>query len=147
MSRNVFSDPSGDLDSYSWAINHSEEAGPELTIPLDHTANTAGTGLVRQQGDPQPLALTLRGTILTQAQYVEFLRWFEASTRHTIYFEDCAENEYEVIMRRFTAPRTRVASNPRGTGADRLHIWRYEMELEIVTVRDGDLADVGITVP
>lgn len=146
MSRvaNLFIDPAGVRATYAWAINHDEEQDTGLSRTIDHTANTAGTGLVRQQGADDPITLTYAGTILDVAQHREFLAWVELSKHRTIFFRDFAGDEYEVLITAYKAPRTRVARNPR----DPAHpwIWHYTLTMEVVTIRAGVYAQAGVTV-
>lgn len=146
MSRaaNTFLDPSGVLADYAWQINHDQETSTEVTIPVQHTASTNGLGLVRQQGDPAPMVLQYSGTILQESQHIAFLTWVEACRTRTIYFRDFTGDEAEVIIRRYNAPRTRVALNPRGGARARTHIWHYEIELEVVQWRSGIYKNAGV---
>lgn len=143
MARNIFTDPSGDRPAYSWAINHSDEAefGKERTI--EHSANTGNTGLIKQQNDDSPLVMQLNGTILSQAQHVEFIEWWKICKNHTIFFEDFAGDEYEVVITAYKPTRQRTIRNPRDYANAPLWYWKYELKLEVIRVISGTWAGVA----
>lgn len=136
MSRNVFTDPAT-ARSYEWKINHSEEEEFGKRRSIEHGALTNGTGLVRQQSDDSPLILRLRGVIFHKAQLEEMISWWKLTETQTIYFRDFMGDEYEVIITEFIPNRERTIKNPRDFANAPYWFWRYEMAMEVVTIRDG----------
>lgn len=134
MARNIFIDPAGDRDDYSWAINHSEEQEFGQARNIEHGANTADTGYVRQQSDNGPMILRFSGTILTRAQIVEMIAWYRLCEEQTIHFEDFTGDRYEVIITAFRPTRHRTIRNPRDLANAPYWFWRYEIEMDVVRV-------------
>lgn len=153
---NIFSDPGGPLGTWAWPINHNEEEESTRSLAIEHTANTAqgvgqpnaaGTGLVRQQGDPQPLTLRYSGSIMRREHFVEMLKWTEACRTRTIHFTDFAGEKYEVLITSFQPRRVRVMKNRGGQAGtpESLYYWNYSIEMEVVTFIDGVYSEAGVT--
>lgn len=142
MARNQFIDPAGNRTTYNWPINHREESEFGKTRNVEHGGNTGDVGFVRQQSDDSPLILRFSGTILVKAQLTEMLAWFEMCKTQTIYFKDFAADEYEVIITKFMPKREYTVRNPRDAANAPNWYWRYEIEMDVVTVRDGTWEDV-----
>ena len=136
MARNVFIDPAGVRADYPWTINHSTENEVGKTRTVEHGAKT-GTGLVRQQSDSTPLVLRFSGTILHKAQVIEMKEWWQLCEEQTIYFRDFAGDEYEVLITSFRPTRHRTIRNPRDPANALYWFWRYELEMEVITIREG----------
>lgn len=135
---NKFEDPKGGKTTYEWLINHNEEEASGKRRNITRSANTDGTGLVRQQGDDSPLVFKWSGTMLHNSQVKEMAEWMELSRTQTIYLEDFANDKYEVIITAFEPKRIRTMRNPRASGdPERLYYWTYTIELEVIRVRDG----------
>jgi hypothetical protein len=143
MARNIFIDPAGNRDDYSWPINHSEEQEVGKSRNVEHGANTANTGFVRQQSDESPLTLRFSGIILEKAQIQEMIAWWQLCETQTIYLTDFAGDEYEVIVTRFVPTRHKTVRNPRDYANAPNWYWRYEIDLDVVRVIDGIWADVA----
>jgi hypothetical protein len=126
-------------ESYEWDISHSDEEPMGKTRQITESANTANTGLVKQQGDVQPLVMKYNGTILKRSQFKEFWRWFELCETQTIYFTDFDGQEYEVIITDFAPKRQRTVRNPRDAANTPLHYWNYSITMEVIRVIKGDL--------
>jgi hypothetical protein len=139
--RNRFTNPANGA-FYDWQVNHSEEASVGKTRQISESANTANTGLVKQQGDVQPLRLKFTGTIFHKAQHEQFIGWFQLCESQTILFRDFAGDEYEVIVTQYDAVRKRTVRNPRDFANAPLWYWTYELELEVVRVVSGSWAGV-----
>lgn len=137
MARNVFHDPAGDLDDYSWQINHSEEEEQGKSRSIEKTANTANTGFIRQQSDSDGLVLRYTGTILHRAQLREMVAWYNLCDEHSIHFTDFAGDQYEVIITDFKATRHRTIRNPRDFANAPYWFWRYEIGLEVLRIIDS----------
>ena len=142
MARNRFTNPSNG-DYYDWQINHTEEEEVNKARSIEHGANSANTGLVKQQSDDQPLVLSYRGTILHKAQLEEFWGWFQLTKTQTIYFTDFAGDEYEVIITDFKPQRQRTIKNPRDFANAPLWYWTYAISMEVVRVIAGTMAGVS----
>jgi hypothetical protein len=122
---------------YDWPINHDEEAEFGVSRNIEHGANTANTGFVRQQSEDSPLIIKISGAILTVAQHEQFRDWYMLSKDQTIYFRDFHGDEYEVIFTSYKPTRKRTIRNPRGGSVNPYHWYRYDMEMEVIRVISG----------
>ena len=143
MARNVFKDPAGVKANYSWPINHSEEQELGKARNIEHGANTANTGFVRQQSDEGPLTLRFSGIILEKAQVQEFIAWWQLCETQTIHFDDYAGDSYEVIITSFKPIRHKTVRNPRDFANAPNWYWRYEIEMDVVRIIDGIWEEVA----
>lgn len=142
---NVFTDPAGLLATYVWAVNHDEESEQGKTRAVEHTGNTGTTGLVRQQGDDEPLVLRFSGTMLQETQVIATLRYFQACRTRSVRFTDFNGDGYEVLITSFKPLRQRVLRNDRDLSRAPLHIWKYQIEMEVLTILSGPYATAGVT--
>jgi hypothetical protein len=128
-------------ETYDWPVNHSEEErmGKERTVA--HGAPTGNLGLIRQQGESQPMVLQLTGTIFHASQHAAMWNWFERCQSRTIDFIDTAGDHYEVLITSFMPQRRRTLSNPRDPSI-RLHYWSYTIAMEVLDFKSGALQDV-----
>jgi len=140
MSRvaNTFSDPSTG-ESYPWPINHETEEsfGQERSISTE--ANTANTGLVRLQGDRQPMQLRLSGKMLTRAQRDAFWHWFNLCETRTIYYSDVEGNTFEVQITAYNPVRVRAERNMRDLANAPTWIYTYTLAMDVLRVISGPL--------
>lgn len=141
--RNRFTNPANG-DFYDWVLNHSDEEESGHTTTVNRTANTGGTGLVRQQGDDGPWLLRYTGTILDRSQHQAMMRWKQISRGQTIYFKDYDGQEYEVVINQYTARRVRVLRNRRDPSMP-FHRFEYTIEMEVVRFIAGDAVVAGVT--
>lgn len=141
---NVFTDPAGDRATYSWVVNHSDEEDFGKERSIETGANTANTGLVRQQSDDKPMVIRVQGTILHAAQHQEFIAWWKLCGSQTIYFTDFAGDEYEVLLTSYRPLRKRTIRNPRDYANAPLWYWTYEMEMQVIRFRNGPWADEDV---
>lgn len=139
MARNKFINPK-DLGEYPWPVNHDTEEQFGKNRSITHSANTANVGLVRQQGETEPLTLRYTGTILTLAQVQAFWVWFNLCDSQTIFFEDCDGNRYEVIIASFLPIKKRVARNMSDPTNAPTNVWTYSIEMDVIRVVSGSLA-------
>lgn len=126
--------------SFAFAINHSEEEPLVLRRQYEPGA-PATVGLSRQQA-ADTLRLTLRGTILDPAQKTALDTLYDFCEQDTLAYEDYARELYEVVIVSWDARPERVARNPLTSG---LFVWRFSLELEVVTVLAGSLFNSGVT--
>lgn len=140
--RDTFIDPKTG-DEYEWQIGHETEAPTGKKRGITHSANSANTGLVRQQGDVQPLILKYEGKILHLNQYEKFWQFYELCETQTVYFRDYMGEEYEVMITEFDPQRQATVKNPKDFANAPRHYWKYTIEMEIVAVRAGAL--VGLS--
>lgn len=136
--RNKFVDPRTAFE-YPWPINHDAEEQFGKTRNINHSANTENVGLVRQQGDMDPLTIRLTGTILERAQLLQFWAWFNLCETQTIRFQDFEDNIFEVIVSAFQPLRKRVSKNPRDPANAPTHVWTYSIEMDVISVVSGSL--------
>lgn len=132
MPREQLRDPLGILDTYQFAINHTDESSNEQTRTVTRTANTAGTGFVRQQSASSPPVRKWTGTILEQAQYDAMQNYYRACSTRTVFFTDFTGVEEEVVITSFNPTRKRTQRNFRDPSIP-LHYWTYEIVMEVVT--------------
>lgn len=141
MSRNRFTNPA-DGTFYDWQINHTDEGAFGKARAITESANTANTGLIKQQGDASPMQMKVTGTILHKHQIEEFIKFWKLCETQTILFKDFAGEEYEVIITDFQPVRKRTVRNPRDFAHAPLWFWSYELELEVITIVSGVWAGV-----
>jgi hypothetical protein len=139
--RNRFTNPA-DGSFYDWQVNHSTEGSFGKSRQITESANTANTGLVKQQGDAQPLKMKLQGTIFHKKQVEEFVRFWQLCESQTIIFKDFTGDEYEVLILNFDPVRKRTVRNPRDAKNAPLWYWTYELEMEVIRVISGVWAGV-----
>lgn len=128
--RERFRDGAGVLPTYEFEVNHYEEEQAQRTHGMRRTANTSGTGYVRQQGGKSPDILSFSGAILTQSQYDAMVDYFEACSTRTVFFREYTGEEREVIITSFAPRRIATAKNLREPSL--MHYWRYSIEMEVV---------------
>lgn len=133
---NYFLDPLTS-ETYAWPINHDEEDEGGKTRNIEHTGNTAQTGLVRQQSDPDPIVLKLRGAMNTHAQVRKTIQFFNKCEDRTIFFTDFAGDVYEVIILAFRPKRQRTVRNSHDLANAPDHFWKYDLEMEVVRSIDS----------
>lgn len=139
--RNEFIDPATG-QKYPWQVNHSTESAFGKSRQITESANTANTGLIKQQGDSQPLKMKLQGTIFHKKQHEEFAKYWQLCESQTIIFKDFTGDEYEVLIVSYEPVRKRTVRNPRDFANAPLWYWSYEMEMEVIRVISGTWAGV-----
>lgn len=127
--------------TYDWPVNHSEEERMGKERAVSHGAPTGNLGLVRQQGESQPMVLQLSGVIFHQAQHDAMWAWFEKCESRTVDFTDFAGDTYEVLITGFMPQRKRTLGNPRDKTIP-LHYWTYSLTMEVLDFKTGPLAGV-----
>lgn len=137
INRNIFKDPAGVQPDFAWPFNHSEESEGGKTRNIAYGANTANTGFVRQQSDDRPIGFGFSGAILERSHLEQMIAWYALCDSQTIYFEDFAGDEYEVIISSFKPTRLRTIRNPRDLANAPYWYWRYEITLDVVRVISG----------
>lgn len=122
---------------YVWPVNHSDEAEAGVQRTVTRGANTAGTGLVRQQADDQPLVFQLSGTIFSQAQMEAMIDWYVLCKTQSIYFKKYSGDEYEVLITEFKPTEKKTLHNPKDFANAPMWYWTYTITMEVVSVRSG----------
>lgn len=140
--RDTFIDPKTG-GKYEWQVGHDTEGATGKKRNITHSANTHGTGLVRQQGDVQPLVLKYEGKILHLKQYEEFWRFFELCETQTIIYHDYMGEEFEVLITEFDPTRLPTVKNPKDFAHAPFHYWKYTIEMEVVRVIKGALTGLS----
>lgn len=128
--REQLRDPLGLLATYVFEINHSTEDANDRRREVQRSANTAGTGFVRQQGATSPDVKKWSGTILTQAQLDAMNAYFAACSTRTVFFRDYTGVEWEIVITGFSTTRVPTLRNPRDPTL--LHYWHYTIEFEVI---------------
>lgn len=141
---NTFYDPATGA-SYPWPINHETEEGFGQERAITTEANTANTGLVRVQGDRQPMQLRLSGKMLTRAQRDAFWDWFNRCETRTIHYSDVEGNTFEVQITAYNPVRVRAERNLRDLVNAPTWIYTYTMAMDVIRVVSGPLA--GLVAP
>jgi hypothetical protein len=133
---NEFIDPKT-AKKYVWPVNHTEEAEAGVQRTVTRGANTADTGLVRQQADDQPLVFQFSGTIFSQDQLEEMIAWYILCKSQTIQFNKYSGDEYEVIITEFKPTEKKTVHNPKDFANAPLWYWGYTITMEVVRVVSG----------
>jgi hypothetical protein len=141
--RNYFIDPNT-LTVYPWHVNHKPDGdkGTAKKRNIELTANTGNVGLVRQQGDTEPIVLKREGTLITLDQEEQMWKWFQLCESQTIYFVEFSGDAYEVQITSFSVQKIGTGGPTRN--GERFYA-TYEIELEVYKVLAGVLATAGIT--
>lgn len=141
MSRvaNVFTDPATG-ETYPWPINHETEESFGQERQVSTEANTGNTGLVRVQGDRQPMQLRISGKMLTRAQRDAFWRWFNLCESRTIHYSDVEGNTFEVQILAYNPIRIRAQRNTADPVNAPTWIYTYTMSMDVISVISGPLA-------
>lgn len=127
---------------YDFHINHDEESGGGRERAIEHTTTTAGTGLVRQQGDKAPTIKRVSGSILHAVQYRRLWEYFELCDTQTVYFKSATGWEAEVTLTKFEPQEVRVEN--RKDPSIPWHKWTYTLEMEVVRWIAGQEATAGV---
>lgn len=122
---------------YVWPVNHSEEAEAGVQRTVTRGGNTAGTGLVRQQADDQPLVFQFSGTIFSKAQVEAMIEWYILCKSQSIYFKKYSGDEYEVLITDFKPTEKKTLHNPKDFANAPMWYWTYTITMEVVAVRSG----------
>jgi hypothetical protein len=130
--------PPHSLGAYSWYVNYQEESGFGGRRDLEISANTAGTGVIIQQGGEQPVMISLTGKFPTKAQHQAFIAFFRRCQVTTVHFVDFEDQRYEVIITAYDGRRVRAARNLRGGNDAKLHYYEYTMEMQVLRTISGD---------
>lgn len=129
----------GNLGTYDWEVNYNSESEFGAQRNVDSFQNTSGTGFIIQQGDDQPIAISVSGKFFTKAQHQKFVAFYKRSQFQTMVFEDFEGAQYEVMITAYKPQRVRTQRNPRGNNEDnRLHYYEYTMEMLVLNVISGD---------
>jgi hypothetical protein len=139
--RDTFTDPLTGA-TYPWLIGHDTEDSAGKQRQIQESANTANTGLVKQQGDTTPVILKYSGKILHLSQLQQFWKWFELCETQTIYFSDYAGDTYEVIITDFSPVRKATVRNPKDFANAPFWYWTYSISMEVIRVISGSMAGV-----
>lgn len=135
--RDTLIDPApGGLGTYVFQVGHNEEEPVGGQRNLTVVTNTTGGIGLRQQGDDEPLTLTLSGTALHEHQHTTLTAFFRKSKLNTIIFRDFFGQEFEVIITSYKAKRNRTIRNPRDASIN-FHYYTWTLVLDVITVRNG----------
>lgn len=135
--RDTLVDPSGAVGAYVFDIGHDEEDEFGSTTAIERTANTAGTGLVMQAGEPSIDPIRITGKAMKLSQYQKLVAFERQSKLNTLIWTDFFGDSYEVVISSFKAKRVRTLFNRRDPANMRYHIYQYTLEMTVVTVRAG----------
>lgn len=141
---NIFTDPNNVRPAYTWPLNHHTEEPVGKHRNVRFSAPTAHIGLVRHLADTDPLILRWKGTILTRAQLVEMLAWFQLCESQTVYIEDFAGDKYETTIVHFDPVRSALTRNLRDPVNAPYWKWEYTIEFDIINIIAGPWAEAGV---
>lgn len=126
----------GGLGTYDWQVNYSEEGEFGRSRNLDVTTTTDGTKIIVQQGEDEPMNISVQGTILHANQHNKFVDYFKKSKLQSLIFQDFEGHQYEVMMTAYKPQRQRTIRNPRDSTI-RLHYYTYTLEMFVLRVISG----------
>jgi hypothetical protein len=129
-------------DEYVWAVNHSSESEAGVNRQVTTSANTGNDALVMQQGDEQPLVFQIEGTIFAKSQLEAFKEWYLLCRSQTIDWHKYTGDVYSVLITSFKPKEQRTIHNPKDSANAPLWIWKYQMELTVVSVKSGVWAGI-----
>lgn len=130
-------DPSpGGLGTYDWQVNYNEEGEFGRARNLDVTTTTNGAVMIVQQGEDDPLKISVQGTILHANQHNEFVGYFKKSKLQSLIFQDFEGHQYEVMLESYKPKRLRTIRNPRDPSIP-LHYYTYSMDMLVLRVISG----------
>lgn len=129
-------------DEYTWPVNHSDENEAGVARQVTTSANTGNNALVMQQGDEQPLVFQIAGTIFAKSQLEAFKNWYLLCRTQTIDWHKYTGDVYAVQITSFKPKEQRVVRNPKDSANAALWIWKYTMELTVVSVKSGVWAGI-----
>lgn len=135
--RDTLVDPSGVVGTYVFDIGHDEEEEFGSTTSIERTANTSGTGVVMQAGEPVIDPIRITGKAMKLSQYQKLVAFERQSKLNTLIWTDFFGDSYEVVISSFKAKRVRTLLNRRDLPNMRYHIYQYTLEMTVVTVRAG----------
>lgn len=134
-------DPGNVLPVYSWDVNYNQEGEFGQRRNLEPMANTAGGIYVVQQGQDDPLQISVSGTMLRKSQHQTFVRYFKVCRERTVIFTDFEGAMFEVMISGYLPVRQRAARNPRGlVEGNFYHTYTYTLEMMVMQVLSGDWA-------
>lgn len=132
MPRSQFIDVASGMN-YTWEVNAREVPGnvqKRAVEALQPTAaGYANTQPVLIQSEQHHQIERIEGLIANRTQHEAFLNFWRISAERTIHYLPCTGGRFEVVVRSYTPTRKRVVRGPRGA---RLHVWTYELTMEIV---------------
>lgn len=121
-------------ETITWEVNHEVVEAAIKRRNMGRLQPTAAgwtdVGPVRQQAPDGPELHRLTGLIATREQHEAFMRFWKICALRTVHYLPCTGGRQEVVIRSYEPTRRRVVRGPRGA---RLHIWRYTLEMEIIT--------------
>lgn len=136
---NQFIDPNGVAPTYAWTINHEEEEEVQNSRQMASGAPVSDIGLIPQQGAPFPLVFQWKGTLFTQGDKDIMDAWFALCETQSIYLTDFTGSAYEILITDWNVQRVGVAWNRRGQVP---WLWKYTIIIRVLTVLEGDWADL-----
>ena len=140
-------------ETFLWPINHNDETGSAsksngqngVARNITVGAPVSGGVHIRQEGAPDPIAFSWKGTALTRAQHQEFLRWYAKCDHYTIILQDFSGDRYEVLIIAYLPVRRRVAQNRNDMTNAPLWVYDYQVDIDVIALISGDYHDAGIT--
>jgi hypothetical protein len=143
---NIFIDPAGVQASYPWPVNHEKEEKGGKQRNVTNTAPTGNVGLVKEINSSGPVTMTWKGKIFTKAHMTAMWRWWQLCESQTIFLQDFAGDEYEILIEEFDPVRLGVSRNLHDQANAPTWIWEYTFSFSILQFIKGPLADAGVIV-
>lgn len=139
---------------WDWNINHNDETGTAAKgggqggLERNYTISAPVSGgiHIRQEGAPDPLSFSWKGTALTRAQHQQFLAWYKLCDTQTLYLRDFSGDEYEVVITAYIWSRKPVAQNRNDMTNASTWVYDFQIDLDVIAARAGDVHDAGIVV-
>lgn len=108
-------------ETYTLEINPNEGGAPDYKKSITTMATAAPDGSTLMfEGRDEPKRLDFSGVILTEAQYMAFLAWWQK--RHQILVTDDLGREYWVYFEQWTPTRKRTIHYP----------WRHNFQAKTI---------------
>ena len=150
---NQFIDPTTG-ETWTWPINQNDETGAAskaggqggVARNLTISAPTSGGPHIRQEGAPDPLSFSWKGTALTRLQHQKFLYWFAKCDHHSIILQDFSGDRFEVFITAYIPVRKPVVQNRNDMTNAPLWIYDYQIDLDVIAAIAGDYFNAGVRV-
>lgn len=110
-------------DTWTFEINPNTDGSPQLKkqVSFQSTAASDGT-LILFEGRDQPTTMSFGGTILTQTQYNQLIRWF--GKRHQVLLTDDLGRQTTIYITGFLPKRKYSRAYP----------WRHEYTVDALVI-------------
>lgn len=131
----------GGLGTYVFQVGHDAEEAIGGQRNLTVVTNTSGASSIRQQGDDEPIQLTLTGKALHESQHTALSAFYKYGRLRTMSFIDFFGQEFEVVITSYKAARLRTLRNPRDATIN-YHYYTWTLVMDVIAVKTGPMVPV-----